>query len=55
MAEAMLAAVDVPVVSVSKVMNGFHECANCFSPALLPLRVAHAAKLYDIGGNSQMQ
>ncbi|KAF5778313.1 putative ubiquitinyl hydrolase 1 [Helianthus annuus] len=33
-AEAMLAAVvDVPVVSVSKVVNGFHECANCFSPA----------------------
>ncbi|MFS7927384.1 hypothetical protein Hanom_Chr04g00308441 [Helianthus anomalus] len=29
----MLPGVDVPVVSVSKVMNGFHECANCFSPA----------------------
>lgn len=32
-AEAMVAAVDVPLVSVSKVVNGFHECARCFSPA----------------------
>ncbi|KAK1414370.1 hypothetical protein QVD17_30114 [Tagetes erecta] len=31
--EAMVAAVDVPSVSVSKVVNGFHECARCFSPA----------------------
>ncbi|KAL8242612.1 hypothetical protein R6Q59_012914 [Mikania micrantha] len=32
-AEAMVAAIDVPLVSVSKVINGFHECASCFSPA----------------------
>ncbi|KAI3712129.1 hypothetical protein L1987_70678 [Smallanthus sonchifolius] len=32
-AEAMVAAIDVPFIPVSKVVNGFHECARCFSPA----------------------
>ncbi|XP_076906416.1 ubiquitin carboxyl-terminal hydrolase 15-like [Bidens hawaiensis] len=32
-AECMIAAVDVPVVSVSKVVNRFHECARCCNPA----------------------
>lgn len=33
-AECMIAAVDVPVVSVPKVVvNRFHECARCCNPA----------------------
>lgn len=33
LAETMAIPTVVPLVSVPKVNNGFHECARCFSPA----------------------